>query len=776
MADISIKTDLGAKSGSIHSLLDALTSLSVGNPSVGQLRIGLVDSVNLSLGKVKLNLISDKVKDVEVQYPGFMINTDGESGLWYGLNKGDLVICGIGYGNTYTILNKIASGISLQQKGSLNDATIFRSVFNQSGSSPSLAALKDLKPGNFLMKSGNSKMFMSSDSGIFVGNLGYGSINFDVYEGKDKKQNFTSIVSNQYISIKNSGYEVSGAVLRDKTPTTTGDESTYQDPRFINRWYADLKSIAFDPTLVISEQTINSNKRNPTLTEKRELVYEFCDDFFIESDDKELDKQIDTTGKGGKMNIMSPLTSRRIRKNDAFSLSLVSPNYLIEKIEGTAVDINGNIIDLNRNVLPVGDTTLGTTLTGSSAGYTKLREVHRRGLAFHWELNARKDPNTITPETGSKNDYAKSDDIYKRNRSRMFIDVDKEGQFKINVPASSEIGNVGVLTRYENYTTINPYKKDDNSQPDYDYFIKSDESKTDILLDSYGNGVVSLSGSDKLIAKDRITTERIKLGTMFHDISTTCVLPSSDDQSKNRLGILSGPDNEVLDIDQTKRQILKNTSANSVITKELQVDSSGIGSPNAGGRSGTAVFDGMLNVSVGANTVDRQSLWLDLQGGMVQRIGCDKNGISCATQTDGDFYLQIGGQPYDTDPDTRFDKTKTPNIVLPNANKTQTFEIRVMQGNGPQYARILINSLGIVIASPQNIELRADQDIVFSAGKNVRINGETIYCHSDEFADDLAVPVHAQKCDLREVYEPDPSGGCAIEKPFFGSAPIINHG
>ena len=49
---------------------------------------------------------------------------------------------------------------------------------------------------------------------------------------------------------------------------------------------------------------------------------------------------------------------------------------------------------------------------------------------------------------------------YGRQRSRFFIDIDKEGQFKLNVPASSEKGNVPILTRYENYSTINSFEED----------------------------------------------------------------------------------------------------------------------------------------------------------------------------------------------------------------------------------------------------------------------------------------------------------------------------
>ena len=187
----------------------------------------------------------------------------------------------------------------------------------------------------------------------------------------------------------------------------------------------------------------------------------------------------------------------------------------------------------------------------------------------------------------------------------------------------------------------------------------------------------------------------------------------------------------------------------------------------------------MLNISIGANTADKQSLWLDLQGGVVQRIGCDKNGISSATQTDGDFYLQIGGDPgfraidgsiSSKDPDPRFGPALPGNsaIVTPNANKTNVFEIRVLQGNG-QYCRISIDNKGVLISSPKNIELRADESIILNAGGDIRLNAEDIKQHVDDIVNDQATPLHRQTRDTSKVYEPDQGGGILITKPSPGS-------
>jgi len=740
---------------------DVLSSLNVSNPNVGQIRLAQVIAADPVNNYVQIYVISDK-KNTTVSYPGFMVSSDGFSGMWYGLKKGDLVYCGIGPGNIYYITDKIGNPNNDQQNLTLADNNSVSGIYEQS------SGMQDLKPGSFLLKSGTVKVQLDENDSLFLGDIGYGFMHFDL-ESNLKYNNATSLVSNQFYNFTTGSSNISGLILRDKRETINSDD--YNDPTLYLQWYSNLSNVNFDPSLIIAEQTKAELKRNPPLLENREIIYEFPEDYNIESDTKESVKQNANTSVSKK----NPLTSRRVRKEDTLSLSLVSPNYLYEKIIGTVADINGKIVDLNRNVLPIGTQDGLASLDGTSESYFKVRNLHRKGLSFHWEQNSRKDNTNLNIENGEGDNYATNNDAtLKRNRSKFFFDLDKEGQFKLNIPASSEIGNVGLLSRYDNYTTINPTKIDNNT--DYDYFKKNIESN-DVLLDQYGYGVVELKGNDKLLPKDRITKSPIKLGTAFHDISKTCVYPiePNDTIEQYRSGILFGPDNVITDGNKTTRPILKNTK-NSIVSTELNIDGY---KANAGGRSGTIVFDGMINCSIGANTADRQSAWFDYQGGIVERIGSDKNGISKATQTDGDVYYQIGGDPgfrltdgsiIDKDPDPRFTNDTT--IVKPSSNKTNRFELRVIQGNG-QYCRILIDNDGIIVSSPKNIEFRTDEDLLFYAGGNVRINGEAIYFHKDE-AQNISTPIHRQVRNYDKVYEKDASGdGYALLKPYLGSQTVL---
>jgi hypothetical protein len=59
-------------------------------------------------------------------------------------------------------------------------------------------------------------------------------------------------------------------------------------------------------------------------------------------------------------------------------------------------------------------------------------------------------------------------------------------------------------------------------------------------------------------------------------------------------------------------------------------------------RSGQVNLDGSLELNIGANTIDRQSLWLDTAGGIVGNVGRDLNNNSLILGMDGNAFVQVG--------------------------------------------------------------------------------------------------------------------------------------
>ena len=323
--------------------------------------------------------------------------------------------------------------------------------------------------------------------------------------------------------------KVVGVVKRDTVYYTQfSQESKLEKDNYDSKF----EIIGLDPGVPVTNNISGSNK-NPAFVENREMIYEFQYSSNISDDLNESN----VYGIANQTATNYTYPNRRISRADTLSLSLVAPNYLIETIKGTVVDIFGNLIDLNREVLPVGQGQATINKDQSSdkvKSFFLIKELERKSLAFHFEINARKDltskSNNLTlPDVNSNDNYS-------RSRSSFFLDIDKEGQFKLNVPASSEKGNVPLLTRYENYST---YGIEDNNNPNK-LFYRSD--KRDIFQDSFASplltpskdsfeepkdkskGSINLIGSDSSSSAptDRITKKVIKHGTAYHDIMQTC--------------------------------------------------------------------------------------------------------------------------------------------------------------------------------------------------------------------------------------------------------------
>jgi hypothetical protein len=468
------------------------------------------------------------------------------------------------------------------------------------------------------------------------------------------------------------------------------DSQAYDDTLF---------TVGLDPLASISSKTSGNMIKNPPLVEDRELVYEFSNNFDILNDQDESERYSNSNFKQKR-----PRVSKRNMRSDTLSLGLDYPNHLIEITKGTVVDSFGNILDINRNIIPIGkndDTSLRKSSDKSEA-YNRIRTLSRKGIAYHFELNARKgkvDSEAFAvPDITQKSDYA-------RDRSRFFVDIDKEGQFKINVPASSEVGNIPLLIRYENYSILLA-KKTGEVNPNE--FVKNVD-KRDIFLENFA-GKANISLSEGPI--DRFTDQQIKYGTAFHDITQTCISFQTNSPwlQDGRKYVSYYPNHHLNTSFTPYEKIVSDT----IITNGVDA--------NSGGRSGSINCDGMISLNIGANSVDRQSLWVDCAGGVVANIGRDKRGISYAASLDGDFIMQIGGAGIGNSFDQRFENEN-------DAVRFGSLTIHVLTSNGPMVFQI--NSEGVDISSPGNITLSSQQNILLKANANIFLDAENIVMHGD---------------------------------------------
>jgi len=523
--------------------------------------------------------------------------------------------------------------------------------------------------------------------------------------------------------------------------------------------YSDssLEEVGWDPSKPvgsISNQTSSngtSNKvdqiRNPALVENRRIIYEFGREFYVGTFEEEK-KRIQQPQYNWPNN-----DDRRNRKSNILSLSLSYPNELMEKVEGTLVDVFGNILDINKNIIPI---------PKNKTGFSFLKQVDenlRHSVALHVEINTRKgfhysgnrykDPFVDPmPSLDSSANNA-------RDRSRWSFRVDKEGLTVVNIPATSETGNIPFLTRAETTSvlkvsddgkTISGHRELEDTKDLY----KNSEAK-DIFLDQVGPGGIVVKGVE---IKNRLSgkptswveeslkklPETIQYGTAFHDITQT---------AKTLLeNTLNKPAYDVINNIST---VVKDPLA---ISKELEIsfnEDGGVAKANAGGRSLQLSLDGSLETSIGANTVDRVSWTLDTAGALIARIGRDKNGRSAIIQTDGSVALEIGGWDFvgtsiTDEVDTRFvGDGATRGNSLPKDTKRfrgGKLAIRIRRadpnGDGPDGSQddhfIIIDDSGISIQSAGTMEFVSKSSMIFKSNATIELDAPNVQFYKGNMA------------------------------------------
>lgn len=587
----------------------------------------------------------------------------------------------------------------------------------------------NLKPGQLLIQStDSSKISLDLDSHIRIGS---DISNIHILAGSSQypSSNLITINFDSENHFNQALRQVAGIVKRDLYPNPlaasySGSTKLEDD----NYWYSNkVRTIGLDPSATANNIASGPTK-NPPLVEHRETIYEFQYRSSVDDDGSEANKY--TTTSQGQSTFSSQ--NRRKSRADTMSLSLDSPNYLMEQVKGTVVDVYGNILDINRLPLPIGlsaDTTLrasGTVATtNAKQSYMNIRALERKSIAYHFEVNARKDPNPLNQ--GSALSINDDNANAKGQRSRFYFDVDKEGQFKFNVPASSESGNIPLLIRPENYSS---FATTDGGNKNQTWFVESGQPiSQDIFVDSFaapqtkpstassGYDTVFAHGSIQLVdgstnkdagPPDRISqfvkksVYNIRHGTAYHDVLQTCSL------QQNNQSIQQYPLGEPAD-PSFLNYINGLQNMTDVVSKTIKVSGKGA---NAGGRSGSINLDGSLEMNIGANSVDRQSLWLDTAGGMVANIGRDRNQRSAIMNLDGDLIMQIGG--FGVSGDARFTDSGK------NGKYNAVLDLRVFSSG---YAHMLrIDSTGITVMSPQMVKIHASQGMTLTSDGPINID------------------------------------------------------
>ena len=546
-----------------------------------------------------------------------------------------------------------------------------------------------LNEGELCIKSNQGSKIDLVNSGNIRLDAGIGLSSSDIELSRESSAMYTR-VDNLY-SFTEAGRKIEGIVKRDMSSIERNvDTNTlnFLDSENYDRLLSDIGRFARDEVQGRTTRLIRPVVRNPSLIEKRELVYEYANSMDVRHFDDEVKLNTDFVEEA--LETIPRPSARENRRTDILNLNQRNFNHLIEKVEGTLIDIYGNVLDINRNIINIPDITELGSKGNDSKGLKRVYDHHRRSIKLHYEINSRKDIDTSEPaETDKNKNNAK-------NFSRWSVDVDGEGLTKINIPASSETGNIPVLSRY--------FTSRDNNDLDNGAF--KDNKRKDIRIKQFGaksgNSFTGASIKNSDYIPETIDNLNVTVGTGYHDlmnVANSIFTNGALADSSRVSGVSSnGP---------------MKTEINNKIPEKGKANEDA----NAGGRSLHVNLDGSMEMSIGADTVDKKSIVLDTQGGVVSHFGRDRNGRSIIHQTDGDIIIQVGGGT--TSGDNRFDAEQS---------RPGRIEIHLNRGNGtPQ--KILIDENGMTFDVQGNMMLKSSGDMALDSGGRLLLNGELIFAY-----------------------------------------------
>lgn len=513
-----------------------------------------------------------------------------------------------------------------------------------------------------------------------------------------------------------------------------------------------ISYISGNTTVPGANYTDNKSFRNPAFVESREIILEYGREWEVGTFEEELARL---------RNDLIPITyfdNRRERRSNTLSLSLTYPNELIERVSGTLVDVFGNILDINKNIIeiPSGKNEKELLLD--------ILEKNRHSVVYHMEINTRKGWGYREGRVNTKKPVLLLDPPNpiilvnnSRDRSRWAIRIDKEGLTTINIPATSETGNIPFLTRHETSSVLKVDEKGNLENNARELFetreLFRNEKNQDIFIDQFGPGGIEVEGINvrnrfkgKLSSwEDEQTSlsEFVQAGTAFHNITKTAKAIIEKDINKKASDIfgnslimaglpaISSKINANVPVSNTDVAIRDNTTG----LLENQ--------PNAGGRSLQINLDGSLETSIGANTIDRVAWTLDTAGALIARLGRDRQGRSAIVQSDGYVLLEVGGWDFigensNDQVDTRFvGRGELRQSTLPGDPtrfRSGKIVIRIRRANptntGPDTdyddQLLILDDSGITIKSVGQLNLVSDGDLTIKSGAQLILDGEVL--------------------------------------------------
>lgn len=429
--------------------------------------------------------------------------------------------------------------------------------------------------------------------------------------------------------------------------------------------------------------------RNPPFAEKREVIYEFANSFLVRdvSTETKLVSQFSQTltDLEGNIPLQRGYGATEINNFDDARFATrtntmrMDDNAIIERTQGTLVDIFGNLLDINYNKINMPTIDSDGTTNSVLNAHTRLN----RSVAYHFQVNSRTEQ-----ETGT---------------GKFSLDIDKEGQFRINAPRSTSAGNISA-----------PIQLIDSSDVVNRIDINTvSASATSITSPVNSNLMVGTVFHDMTLTADRLIQNTIQSLNTIHSHNTSSELMSNGGFPNTENTDSTPPDYT------TTISVAPSAPA---IASEIDIS-------DIGGRSGMLNLEGSLELSVGADVVDNKSIMLDTAGSMVSWHGIDSNGRSIIINTDGEVLLNVGDYITDDEGNNTFNAGS----ITIRVNLVDTKAAGYDQSSSKSSDHIIqITPQGIVISSGNGcpIAIRSSGDMCLEANGVMDIKGRSIILDS----------------------------------------------
>jgi hypothetical protein len=647
----------------------------------------IIKSVDYKKGVCVISPLNSDPKSDISDVPLPYIAGAGNSAIFYGINKGTRVLASFTSGRSRqvtVILGFLPKEILYPDNYSIDS----RPVDMPYGT----VSYPSIKDGEIIMRGNYGSSISLKDTGdiLFRGVNGGG-----LYLKKNQFRTSALLSAEDYTNYSNAGRVISGSVRRmngakarfypkpDLTATPL-----FADPEYVVR---TMPFGFFSANLPI-RRSKNRQKRNPEISEYRMVINEFSTDYMFTGFDDEVKRY--SSEKDFFEN--SETYARNRQPGNVLHLA---EHELIEFVGGNLVDINGNILDLNYKKLYYGNNN-ATPVGNLNVEFDRARRISRRGIGAHFQLST----NTRSNDPS-------------QTLTNFVFDIDKEGMLKLNIPASSDTGNIPfssnanfvgikdsvsvsslnpsqtepipVTLRDEKGNIVFPEKGVSHRRTGLRYSINDEESYFPTSTESTQSAEVRVNTTkyhNMYATAERLIANTVKIvnipqsfmgaGGVIEGLSVSkpFEVPAKDSKSfPSYMGTVAvapgrpaiyhgggGSENGGISIagqfyrsDETNPPY-SNSFTSTQVGSEIKVDiGNGTEARPVGGKSIHANLEGSIEASIGKDNWDGKSALLDTAGSIISWIGKDKNNRSVVMQTDGDFLLNVGGSYVGTDPDDR---------------------------------------------------------------------------------------------------------------------------